>query len=294
MSRFPSAFLRTFAVCAALFAAACSDHQNAARADSDLSHDLALAGQTNAQPALTDTATSAPVTQPKRGDRPARTPDRKSPERAPAPQPAPAASVPQAATQPVQPVVPAPVSAPVAAAPAPVAKVIGAGSTVSLASGMKLCTATNKIGDKITANVSNTVNGTGGGAIPAGSRVVLEVTQVRAGDSPETSSILLRATSVYIDGVSYPVSGDVASSSNLEKADAPNTGASDKQKVVGGAVAGAIIGQLLGHNTKGTVIGAAAGAATGAAVAKAQTNHQACLPEGAQLRLTLAAPLTLN
>ena len=302
----PVRFTRLVAVLVAMCAAAaCSDRQDAARADSDLSHDLALAGETKAQPTLQDTAVTPPIAQPKRTEHRAQAPDRKSPKQAPAPQPTRVAEAPQQASAPTTPPTPpvqaasaaASVQAPATAsapAPAPVAKVIAAGSGVALTSGTKVCTATNRIGDKLTARVSSTVTGTGGAMIPAGTPVVLEVTQLRAGDSPDNSSILLRATSVYIDGVSYPVSGDVATTSSLATADAPSTGPSDRTKVVGGAVAGAILGQLLGHNTKGTVIGAAAGAATGAAVAKAQQNHQACLPEGAQLKLTLATPLTLN
>ena len=272
---------------------ACSDRQNAARADSDLSHDLALAGQTRAQPALKDAPLPGPVVQPKTVEAPQRTR-----QRAAAPQPTRVAATPPPQTPaPVpapQPVVAAPVASAPAPAPAPVAKVVATGTAVSLTSGAKLCTTANKVGDKITATVSSTVTGAGGASIPAGSRVVVEVSQVRLGDTPENSTILLRATSVYIDGVSYPVSGDVASNTNLEKADAPNTGVSDTKKVLGGAAAGAILGQILGHNTKGTVIGAAAGAAAGAAVAHAQKSYQACLPEGASLRLTLASPLTLN
>jgi hypothetical protein len=276
--------------------AACSDRQTAARADSDLSRDLALAGQTNAQPALQDTAVSTPAAPERAQTPPAPVPERRAPQRTPAPQPHRVASAPvqqaPASAPPAQaPAQTAPAPAP---APAPVAKVISAGTAIAMTSGSRVCTSTNKVGDKITATVTNPITGSGGATIPAGARVVLEVTDVKPGDTPESSWILLRTTSVYINGVSYPVSGDVATTTPLERTQAPNSGASDKEKVIGGAIVGGLLGQLLGHNTKGTVIGAAAGAATGAAVAHAQHSFQACMPEGASLTLTLSGPVTMS
>ncbi|MDE3151297.1 MAG: hypothetical protein KGL93_03525, partial [Gemmatimonadota bacterium] len=57
MTALRSGFVRAFACSAAVIAlAGCTERRTAERADSDLSHDLALAGQLTAQPALKDTA----------------------------------------------------------------------------------------------------------------------------------------------------------------------------------------------------------------------------------------------
>ncbi len=291
-----SGFVRVLAAAAALATlSACTERRTAERADSDLSHDLALANQISAQPALKDTGVApAPEPQPRQPPTPAPRQESRSPRREPVPQPTRAATAP--VSQPTMtPVAQQPDSSAMAAAamPAPAQKLIGAGTGIALNSGMSVCTNTNKVGDKLVATVTSPVQGEGGAEIPSGSRVVLEVARVTPGD-PTDSSIVVRPMTMYVDGISYPVSGTIASTTAFQRTEVPGTGPSDKEKVAGGAVVGAILGQIFGHSTKSTVIGAAAGAATGAAVAHAQKNYQTCLPEGAALVLTLDAPLTMN
>ncbi len=294
-----SNLMRGLALMAALtVASACSERRTAERADSDLSHDLALAGQVNAQPALQDTAV-ATEPQPKPQEPPASAPraEPTSPRRAPVPQPAPVAQAPARLVPAESTVVPQPDSSALAAAapaPAPEPRLIDSGTSIALSSGMRVCTNTNKVGDKLVATVTSPVTGGDGAIVPAGSRVVLEVAAVTPGDSPDSNTIVFRPTSIYIDGKAFPVSGAITSATTMQRVEVSNGGASDKQKVVGGAIVGAILGQILGRDTKSTVIGAAAGAATGAAVAKAQQNYQSCLPEGAALTLTLSAPVIMN
>ena len=290
-----SGFIRALTLAAALAAlSACTERRTAERADSDLSHDLALANQVSAQPALKDTSVAP---EPQRQQPPTAAPrsEPRSPRREPVPQPS------RAATQPVSqptatPVVDQPDSSAMAAAPAPAPeqKLIGAGTGIALNSGMSVCTNTNKVGDKLVATVTSPVQGMGGAVIPAGARIVLEVARVTPGGATSDSSIVFRPMTIYVDGISYPLSGTIASTTALQRTEVPGTGPSDKEKVAGGAVVGAILGQIFGHDTKSTVIGAAAGAATGAVVAHAQKNYQTCLPEGASLVLTLDAPLVMN
>lgn len=284
---------------AALAVAACSEQRTAERADSDLSHDLALASQITAQPALKDTAI-APAPQPQAAPAPRRQPapppQRTTPRRQPTPQPVPAAAPPptQTASAPDSAQPDSATGTASGAAPAPEPAAIAAGTGISLTSGMRVCTNSNKVGDKLVATVTSPVEGSGGATIPTGARVVLEVAQLTPGTTPDSSTIVLQPTVMYVNGLSYQVTGTVAPTSALERTQVQGSGPSDKEKVAGGAVVGAILGQLLGHNTKSTVIGAAAGAATGAVVAKVQQHYQACLPEGAALTLTLGAPLTMN
>ncbi len=292
-----SGFVRALTLAAALAAlSACTERRTAERADSDLSHDLALANQISAQPALKDTSVApAPTPEPQRQEPPTARPETRSPQRAPVPQPTQVAPTPASAPT-TTPVVQRPDSSAMAAAamPAPEQKVIGAGTGIALSSGMSVCTNTNKVGDKLVATVTSPVQGTGGAVVPTGARLVLQVATVTPGSAASDSSIVFQPMTMYVDGVSYPVSGTIVSTTALQRTDVPGTGPSDKEKVVGGAVVGAILGQIFGRNTKSTVIGAAAGAATGAAVAHAQKNYQTCLPEGASLVLTLDAPLVMN
>jgi hypothetical protein len=291
-----SGLVRALTLAVALVAlSACTERRTAERADSDLSHDLALANQITAQPALKDT-TIAPEPQRQQPPAQAPRPELRTPRREPVPQPRPAATSPTNVSQPATtPVTQQPdSSAMAAAAPAPEQKLLGAGTGIALNSGMSVCTNTNKVGDKLVATVTSPVQGTGGAVIPAGARIVLAVARVTPGDATSDTSIVLQPMSIYVDGTSYPVSGTIAPTTALKRTEVPGTGPSDKEKVAGGAVVGALLGQLFGHSTKSTVIGAAAGAATGAAVAHAQKNYQICLPEGSSLVLTLDTPLVLN
>lgn len=162
---------------------------------------------------------------------------------------------------------------------------IGAGAAFSLASQQRICASSNRPGDRFVATVSNTITGSNGASIPAGSAVVLEVASVTE------NGMSFSVNSVELNGRNYPVSGDVYSTAQLEKV--RMNGGSDAKKVAGGAAVGALIGQLMKKNTKGTVIGAAAGAATGAVAAKMTEKYDNCLPMGAPMRLTLSSALMM-
>jgi hypothetical protein len=159
----------------------------------------------------------------------------------------------------------------------------------------RVCTNTNRPGDKMVATVNSPITGSNGAVIPAGTPVVLEVASVTEGSTAEGAQITFRVRSVVVDDKTYEAAADVASLGTLEKTKVANLDPnSDKKKVIGGAIAGAILGQMMGRNTKSTVIGAAAGAAAGAAVAKAGEKWEGCLPQGSPMRLTLNAPIVIS
>ena len=170
---------------------------------------------------------------------------------------------------------------------------IASGTSVALTSASKICTESNRPGDKIVASVDTPVMGSDGAVIPAGSKVVLELASVTPGSSPEESRVVFHVRALYIGETTYPVEGDVVQTTSLQRVRIDGDGGSDGKKVVGGAIAGAIIGQILGRNTRSTVIGAGAGAAAGAVAAKAGQRFEGCLPESSPLRLTLAQPVTM-
>ena len=255
--------------------------------DSSLSRDLQLATQISSQPTFQDTALSPSA------NTPAKAVERKSPVRtvrrerpvavAPAPEPVVVARSPA----------PAPEHAP-EPAPAPAtSRSIAAGVGMSMTAGGRICSTTNRPGDKIVATIDAPVTGSNGAMIPAGSKAVLELVSASSGATPEQNRIVFRVRALYVGDAAYQVAGDVTPVGELEKAKVPGSSGADKKKVIGGAIAGAIIGQVLGHDTRSTVIGAATGAAAGTAVAKAGERYEGCLLEGAALRLTLAEPIAM-
>jgi hypothetical protein len=189
----------------------------------------------------------------------------------------------------VHPSTPAPT--PIPAAAARPSREIGAGTGIVMTSGGRVCTETNRPGDKIVATIDSPISGTNGAFIPAGSKVVLEIASVTPGDQAQ---IDFRVRGLYLNDSLYTIAGTVSPSTPLERVKVANSDANaDKKKVIGGAIAGAILGQIIGHNTKGTVIGAATGAAAGAVAAKAGEKYEACLPAGASLHMTLAQSVVM-
>ena len=280
-----STFRRSWGILAGLglvAIAACADHKRTANVDSDLTRDLQLAGQINAQPTFQDTALSsaAPTRAPAPTKSPAPTPTRTTrQERRMSPP----------AAQDVRPSIPTPAPVP-AAATAP-SREIGAGTGIVMTTGGRVCTETNRPGDKIVATIDSPVSGKNGALIPAGSKVVLELASVTPGDQ---AHIDFRVRGLYVNDSLYSATGTVSPTTPLERVKVANPDANaDKKKVIGGAIAGAILGQIIGHNTKGTVIGAATGAAAGAVAAKAGEKYENCLPAGASLHMTLGQSVVM-
>jgi hypothetical protein len=164
---------------------------------------------------------------------------------------------------------------------------IGAGTVLAASSNARVCTRSNLPGDPITATVNAPVRGTNGAEIPAGAKVVLEVASIDGAEPPAEGQVVFRVTSVAIGDESYPASGGATARGPLERVAAPRNAASDRKKVIGGAIAGAILGQMMGKDTRSTVIGAAAGAAAGTAAARMGDKGESCLPAGTALRITL-------
>ena len=268
-------------------ATACADHKRSASADSDLTRDLQLAGQMAVQPSQFQDTALSPQPTPAKASTPAKAPTRTARrERSMSP-----AAPPMDATPHPQPSAPIPSPTPAPTPAAVPSREIGSGTGVVMTSRGRVCTDSNRPGDKIVATVDQAVSGSNGALIPAGSKVVLEVAAVTPGDQAQ---ILFRARSVIVNDSSYIIAGTVTPSTPLERVKVQNSDPNaDKKKVIGGAIAGAILGQIIGHNTKGTVIGAATGAAAGAVAAKATEKYESCLPAGASLHMTLAQALAM-
>jgi hypothetical protein len=272
----------------ALGVAACSKGDNKADTslaqDTALSRDLQLAtGDSAAQPQLKDVpATAAPT--------PAPTTSKPRASR-PTPKPTAPAPKPESTTPPRTPsgntVTPGEKSS------GGNVGSIASGTALTLASGSKVCTNTNKVGDRFSATLNEAVTGSNGAVIPAGATAVIEVTKLkRSENANDNIEMGFAVRTISFGGATYNVDGDVTSAAVDRVRN--STKGNDAKKVAGGAVLGAVIGQVIGKDTKGTVIGAAAGAAAGTAAAATTANYEGCVNDGGRIVITLTSPLTIK
>lgn len=266
----------SLALSLALLAGACTSKSDTAAADSALNKDIQLAGgDTAAQPTLTDVpaGTTAPTTT-------KTTTTTKTPTTKPK---APTTSVTTSGNT-------------VTRNPAGSAAKIGtipAGATLNLASGSKICTNTNHVGERFNASVSNAIVGSNGAVIPAGATANVEITELKRSENANDNVVMgFRVVSVSFGGHTYPVSANTTYAQVDKVKNQPKS--KDVQKVVGGAAIGAIAGQILGKSTKATVIGAAVGGAAGAGAAAATANYEGCVNAGSRITATLNSSTQVN
>ena len=273
----------------ALIAGACAKTENNAAADSALNKDIQLANRdTTAQPALTDvpaasTTTPAPSTAAPRTTTTRPTTTTRTTTRTSTTTRTPTTSVTSSGNTVTR----------TNAGTAARVGTIPAGATLNLASGSRVCTNTNKVGDRFNASVTNAVVGSNGAVIPAGATATVEVTELKRSENANDNVVMgFRVVSVNFGGHTYPVSATTSYAQVSKVKNQPK--GKDVQKVVGGAAIGAIAGQILGRSTKATVIGAAAGGAAGAAAAAATANYEGCVNSGGRITATLNSSTQVN
>lgn len=257
--------------------------EDALMQDSALARDLsAIGGDTAIQPQLQDVPAEAPA------PAPAKTTPAPRPKAA-APKPAPAKTTPAPA-------------APVTTAGGNVAEkgpgtaekmgTVAAGTMLNLGAADKVCTNTNKVGDRFVATLNSAVTGSDGAVIPAGAAVTIELTTLKRSENVNDQIQMgFRVINIAFDGHTYALDGDVQTASITRVRS--STGGDDAKKVLTGAAAGAVIGQILGKKAKSTIIGAAAGAAAGGAAAAATGNYDGCVNAGASIVIKLNSPVTI-
>lgn len=270
-------FSASLALSLALFAGACSKKDDTAAADSALNKDIQLAnGDTSARPALTDVPAGTAANTP--GTKTTTTTTRKPTTTTRKP-----TSVTSSGNT---------VTRNNSGSAARIGT-IPAGATLNLASGSKVCTNTNHVGDRFNASVTNAIVGSNGAVIPAGATATVEVTELKRSENVNDNVVMgFRVVSVNFGGHTYPISAttsyaDVSKVKNQPKG-------KDVQKVIGGAAIGAIAGQILGKSTKATVIGGAVGAAAGAGAAAATANYEGCVNTGSRITATLNSSTQVN
>jgi hypothetical protein len=209
------------------------------------------------------------------------------------PAPEPAAATPQPTPPPAAAPAPASAAADTAAStpPAPARP-----RTLTVPAGERLQVRMTDAIDSRTNTVGQTFHGTldaplvsGNRVIvPAGSPVVVELTNVSsAGRIKGSSSLQVRVTSLTVGGRQYDVSSDVYDEAGKGKG---------KQTAIRsgiGAAAGALIGGLAGGG-KGAAIGAGAGGGAGLGYQFFTHGSQVKIPSESVVTFRLAAPLTIN
>lgn len=225
-------------------------------------------------------------------DRPAPTPAPSPVPPPPAPRPSPSPS-PAPAPAPVAPS-PAPQPAPAPAPPPRAAARLDAGTTFEARATREITSRVNKAGEMFTARVSESVNGPDGRTvIPAGAEILMTITEIKPAPNKgaKDGTLVLRATSVTLNGQSRPLDAEVTFVEHTLKG--RGVGTSEAAKVGVGAAAGAIIGKVIGGGT-GAAAGAVTGAAAGAAVAVETADRDVVIPEGGRIRISLRSPLVAD
>ena len=268
----------------ALFAGACAKSDDTAAADSALNKDIQLANRdTAAQPALTDVPAGTATNPAPSASAPRTTTTTRS-----TPRTTTRATTPRTTTT-------ASGNTVTRSSAGSAARVgtIPAGATLNLVSGSKICTNTNRVGERFTATLTSAVSGSNGAEIPAGATATVEVTELKRSENANDNVVMgFRVVSVNFGGHTYPVSATTTYAQVSKVRNQPKS--KDVQKVVGGAAIGAIAGQILGKSTKATVIGGAVGAAAGAGAAAATANYEGCVNSGARLTATLNSSTQVN
>jgi hypothetical protein len=234
------------------------------------------------EPVRTEARTESPAAPP----RTAPTPPEPAAVERPSPREPEPATVPPVPPTPVEPVVPEPV---VPARPALVEVVVPSSSVVGLNVQTPLSSETARVEDRVEARVTRDVMADGRVAIPAGTRVIGDVTLVeRGGKMKDKARLGIRFhTMVLADNTQIPFRTDAI----YREGSSP--GAEASRKIGGAAVGGAILGAILG-GAKGAAIGGATGAAGGSAVVMAGDRNAATLPAGTIVTVRLTAPVTVD
>jgi hypothetical protein len=174
------------------------------------------------------------------------------------------------------------------AAPTPANNGLAAGATLTATTTAEIRSDKNKVGDTVTATIASDIKDQAGRVvIPAGSEVVLKVTDIKVSEnkSDKTGTLTLQPTAVVINGQSYPMTASIAKVDT--RLEGRKTNAGDIAKPAAGAAVGAVLGRVLGGSTKGAVIGGVLGGAVGAQRAVETKDRDVVLPEGTTVSIVL-------
>ncbi|MGE0440132.1 MAG: hypothetical protein AB7S39_06535 [Gemmatimonadales bacterium] len=170
--------------------------------------------------------------------------------------------------------------------PEVVTATIPSGTTVVGRLANSVSTESARVGDRIELIIPDSIETKGGPAVPAGAKLIGEVTHAKGGGrvagAPE---LTIRVTTLEAGGDQLPMTATPLRFKGKDDA------LESVAEIGGGTVVGAVVGQVLG---KKPVEGAVVGAAAGTVVAVATKGDQIVLPAGTRLRIRLTDPATVT
>lgn len=179
--------------------------------------------------------------------------------------------------------------------PAPArSRTLVSGAQIEATTDRAISSRTDRVGATLTARVVTDVkDGQGRIVIPAGAVVNLAITELQpAKDKGQADGrITVMVSSLAVDGVTYPVSGEITSMAHTLKG--RGVSEAEIEKTAAGAVIGGVAGRIIGGNAKGTVIGVVVGGAAGAVIAAQTADRDVVLVAGTPLTITLRRPMTI-
>jgi len=179
---------------------------------------------------------------------------------------------------------PAPAAAPLA---------LAAGASFSATADREISSKTDKPGGTVTGTVASDVTDASGRVvIPAGSKVMLTITEIHESENKgdKTGKLTLTPTAVEIQGQSYAFEGSAVALDRTLRDRKTNAG--DVAKVGAGTAAGAILGRVIGGSTKGAVIGGVIGGAIGTQRAIETKDRDIVVPASSRVEITLGGTFT--
>lgn len=190
---------------------------------------------------------------------------------------------------------PKPAATTAAAAPKPAAPAgprnytIPAGTSLSVQLPAALSTKTAKVGDRISAYLTNDLVVDGKVVAKAGAMLQGSVSQVVSGSKKIGGTPTL---GLNFDNLQLADGSDAMVNGNITQAAAKSDTGKDTAKIAGGAIVGAVVGHQV-DDDKGALIGGLLGAAAGTAAAK-KTGSEVELPAGTVLGFTLNSPVNVT
>jgi hypothetical protein len=191
---------------------------------------------------------------------------------------------------------PKPAPTPVATAPAPAPVVTGpkaytvpSGTSIEVQLPAAISTKTAKVGNRVSANLTNDLVVDGKVIARAGSLLQGSVTEVISGSKQIGGTPTLGLT---FDNLTLADGSDTTVNGTVTQVAVKSDKGRDAAKIAGGAVAGAVIGHQV-DSDKGKIIGGLLGAAAGTVAAR-KTGTEVELPAGTVIGFTLNSPVNVT
>ena len=153
-----------------------------------------------------------------------------------------------------------------------------------------LSTQSTKPGDRFSATIARPVVTPGGQTlVPAGSRVIGEVTNVQRPTNGQKPALKLDFKQLEIAGVDHPLRAKVT---NVNLAIGKSTSKTKRNAVIGG-VGGAVLGGVV-HGWKGALVGGALGAGGGTVIGLETSGKEAKIDKGSAMTLQTTEPASIG